>query len=110
MNNDLLFGLITILTGGNLLVFIKFLIERHDRRKADPVDKRLDRLELDGLRMQLLFLIKLCPKEHTEILKIAEHYFDDLHGNWYMTSIFNKWLTDNEIAEPEWFRKGNDNA
>ena len=105
MSYELLITLIAALTGGNLLLFIKFLIERHDKKKAASVDDRLDKLERDGLRLQLLFLIILMPKEKAEILKIAEYYFVKLKGNWYATSIFNKWLEDNKIAKPEWFDK-----
>lgn len=97
--------IIAILGGGNLLLFIKFLIERHDRAKSQPIEGRLDKLERDGLRTQLLLLILMRPNEQTEILKIAEYYFDTLKGDWYMTSIFNKWLEDNKVASPEWFEK-----
>ncbi len=102
--------LLGILGGGNLILFIKFLIERHDRKKeraedqdAEGLKKRLTVLERDGLRTQLLLLILLKPTEQTEILRIAEHYFKNLKGNWYMTSIFNKWLEDMGVAEPDWF-------
>ena len=102
--------LLGILGGGNLILFIKFLIERHDRKKeraedqdAEGLKKRLTVLERDGLRTQLLLLILLKPSEQTEILRIAEHYFKNLKGNWYMTSIFNKWIEDSGVAEPDWF-------
>lgn len=104
--------LLGILGGGNLILFIKFLIERHDRKKeraedqdAEGLKKRLTVLERDGLRTQLLLLILLKPTEQTEILRIAEHYFKNLKGNWYMTSIFNKWIEDSGVAEPDWFDK-----
>lgn len=98
--------LLALLASGNVFLFIKFLIERYDRKHERPTDERLAKLEKDGLRMQLLFLIILMPKEKTEILKIAEYYFGTLKGNWYMTSIFNKWLMGNDVAKPEWFEKG----
>lgn len=101
-----------LLGGGNLVLFVKFLIERHDRKKEraedqdkESVKKRLIVLERDGLRTQLLLLILLRPTEQTEILRLAEHYFKDLKGNWYMTSIFNKWIESEKVAEPEWFDK-----
>jgi hypothetical protein len=109
MTENILLGL---LGGGNLILFIKFLIERHDRKKeraedqnSEGLKKRLLILERDGLRTQLLLLILLRPTEQTEILRLAEHYFKDLKGNWYMTSIFNKWLEDSGECEPEWFIK-----
>ena len=107
MSENILLG---ILGGGNLILFIKFLIERHDRKTeraedqdAEGLKKRLTVLERDGLRTQLLLLILLKPTEQTEILRIAEHYFKNLKGNWYMTSIFNKWIEDSGVAEPDWF-------
>lgn len=107
MTENIILGL---LGGGNLILFIKFLMERHDRKKERQEDKdaeglknRLFILERDGLRTQLLLLILIRPTEQTEILRLAEHYFKDLKGNWYMTSIFNKWLEEANVAEPDWF-------
>ena len=102
--------LLAILGGGNLILFVKFLIERHDRKieqteneEREGIKNKLLTLEKDGLRTQLLLLILIRPDEQTEILRIAEHYFKVLKGDWYMTSIFNNWLKDRVIAEPEWF-------
>lgn len=102
--------LIAVLGGGNLILFIKFLIERHDKKvekeedeKKDDIKNTLNKLEKDGLRTQLLLLILIKPEEKTEILRLAEHYFKVLHGNWYMTSIFNNWLKAENVANPEWF-------
>ena len=102
--------LLAVLGGGNLILFVKFLIERHDRKteqeennEREGIKNKLLVLEKDGLRTQLLLLILIRPEEQTEILRIAEHYFKVLKGDWYMTSIFNNWLKANDIAEPEWF-------
>lgn len=62
--------------------------------------------EKDELRTQLLMLIADYPHENSEIMKLSEHYFSDLNGNWYLTSLFNKWLEENNIAKPEWFKEG----
>lgn len=103
--------LIAVLGGGNAILFIKFLIERHDRiKEAEKEDElgaindRLEKLEKDGIRTQLLLLILLRPDEQTEILKVAEHYFCKLKANWYMTSMFKKWCDEQEL-EPEWFEQ-----
>lgn len=61
--------------------------------------------EKDELRTQLLMLLADYPDEKAEMMKLAEHYFGDLSGNWYLTSLFNKWLETNNIAKPEWFRR-----
>ena len=71
--------------------------------KKDDIKNTLNKLEKDGLRTQLLLLILIKPEEKTEILRLAEHYFKVLHGNWYMTSIFNNWLKAENVANPEWF-------
>lgn len=101
--------LVAILGGGNLILFIKFLIERYDAKKEkaennelEPIKKTLVRLEKDGLRTQLLLLILMRPEEKTEILKIAECYFVKLKANWYMTGMFKKWC-DQAGLQPEWF-------
>ena len=91
----------SVLLSNGLFALIQFLITRHDTKKN--VKGKLSILEKDVLRTQLLLLILMKPEEQQEILTIAEHYFKDLKGNWYMTSIFNKWLTTEDIAEPEWF-------
>lgn len=104
MNQDLL---IAILGGGNLLLFLKFLIERRDKKKEQEEFNLKDeilKLKKDGIRTQMLVLICLKPEEKKEILTLGENYFKKLEGNWYMTSIFNKWLTDTKTAKPEWFK------
>lgn len=97
--------IVGIIAGSTALAtLIQFFVTRHDNRKS--LSKRLDKLERDGLRTQLLLLILIRPQEKQEILTLSEHYFADLKGNWYMTSIFNRWIEDTGIAEPEWFRGG----
>ena len=88
---------------------IQFFVNRHDAKKN--IKGKLLVLEKDVLRSQLLILILLKPTEQQEILTIGQHYFEVLKGDWYMTSIFNKWLTETGVAKPEWFnsekREGN---
>lgn len=91
----------SVLVSNAFFAFMQFLITRHDTKKN--IKGKLMMLERDGLRTQLLLLVLLKPEEQQEILTLAEHYFKDLQGNWYMTSIFNKWLKASDIAEPEWF-------
>lgn len=98
--------IIAVVGSTALATLVQFFVTRHDNKMN--LTKRLDRLERDGLRTQLLLLVLLKPGEKQEILTLAEHYFKDLKGNWYMTSIFNTWVEENGIAEPEWFRGGKD--
>ena len=106
MNYDVL---IAILGGGNLLLFIKFLIERYDKKKSEDIKGTLKKLEKDGLRTQLLIMILLRPEEKKEILTLGERYFSKppkgLDGNWYMTDMFKKWLKNEGHSNPEWFNK-----
>lgn len=100
--------LIAVLGGGNLLLFIKFLIERHDSKSG--IESTLKKLEKDGLRTQLLLMILLRPEEKKEILTLGERYFSKppkgLDGNWYMTDMFEKWLKEKGHSNPEWFNRG----
>ncbi len=111
MNQDLL---LTILGGGNIILFVKFLIERHDRKTERKEDKNLEeitdtlkKLKKDGLRTQLLLLLLIKPEEEKEILTLAEHYFkkppNGLGGNWYMTNMFKNWLDEYKVGKPAWF-------
>lgn len=99
------------------------LLNRHfaktDKKEDKSLerDKHIEKLEkslktvqedileskLDRCRIQMLIMMNHYPSEKTEIMKLAEHYFVTLHGDWYMTGIFNKWLIDNYIGKPEWF-------
>lgn len=100
--------ILAVLGSTALSSLIQFFIKRYDDKKdsKENVKEKLATLEKDVLRTQMLLLILLRPEERKEILTIGEHYFKTLKGDWYMTSIFNKWLEDSDIAEPEWFDKG----
>ena len=84
---------------------VQFLISRYDKNKG--IDKTLKKLEKDSCRMQLLLLISDYPHEKQEIMTLAKYYFEELDGNWYASSIFRAWLKSNEIPEPIWFEKKN---
>jgi len=101
MRETILIAVISAMTSGGVLAFVQFLITRHDEKKG--IGSTLRKLEKDGLRTQLLLLILLQPDEQTEILKIAEHYFVKLKGNWYMTNVFAKWCDSHDL-KPEWFK------
>lgn len=96
--------IIAVVGSTALATLVQFFVTRHDNKRN--LSKRLDKLERDGLRTQLLLLILMRPEESREILTIGEHYFKDLKGDWYMTSIFNKWVEEAGMAEPEWFQGG----
>lgn len=93
--------IVAILASKALFDFIQFVITRRDTKKN--LKDELKKIERDVLRTQLLVLIVLKPEEEQEILTLAEHYFKVLNGDWYLTSIFNRWLTETDTAQPEWF-------
>ena len=97
--------ILAVLGSTALSSLIQFLIKRYDDKKNANfnVKEKLTTLEKDTLRTQMLLLILLKPEEKQEILTIGQHYFQKLKGDWYMTSIFNKWLESSGTAEPEWF-------
>ena len=94
---------LAVLASNGFFALLQFLITRWDTKKS--IKGKLDRLEKDGLRTQLLLMILLKPNEKKEILTLAQHYFVDLKGNWYMTNIFDKWLLEKGDSRPEWFKK-----
>lgn len=94
--------IIAVLASNGFFALIQLLVGRHDTKTN--IKGKLDRLERDGLRTQLLLMILLKGEEKKEILTLGQHYFDDLKGNWYMTDIFNKWLTEKGHSKPEWFK------
>ena len=92
--------ILAILASNGFFALLQFLITRWDTKKN--LKGTLKKLEKDGLRTQLLLLILMRPDEEGEILKIAQHYFVKLKGNWYMTSVFSKWCKSRGLR-PEWF-------
>lgn len=92
-----------------VVALITLLLNRRWSRadKRDAVPSMLSKLERDICRTQLLLMLSDYSSEHQEIMKLARHYFADLEGNWYMTSIFNKWIVENNIGRPEWFKEEN---
>lgn len=74
--------------------------------KLDTIAGQLANTEKDELRTQLLLMISDYPIEQQEILKLAEHYFKDLEGNWYASTLFQKWLDQNHVVCPQWFKGG----
>lgn len=109
MSDAIIVALIAAL-GGIVAKGFEFLIAWAKRKSGkttaiERIEKKLDKLERDSCRTQLLLLMSDYPGRTEEIMRLAQHYFDDLVGNWYMTSLFNKWMEDNKIGKPEWFKE-----
>ena len=96
--------ILAIIGSGALSAFIAGIFNLINNKQAKTL-ARFKQLEKDILRTQMLLMLKDFPEEKQEILKLAQHYFGDLNGNLYLTSMFNQWLEDNDIAKPEWFKE-----
>lgn len=104
--------IISVLGSGAFATLVTALINAFSGRKTklkqmgeqlNKIEEQLVTAEKDALRTQLLIMISDYPSETQEILTIAQHYFGDLKGDWYATSLFNKWIRDWGVAEPTWF-------
>lgn len=97
--------ILAVLGSNGLFALVQFFITRWDTKKS--IKGKLDHLERDGLRTQLLLMLLMRPNEQTEILTLAERYFRKppygLGGNWYMTSMFKSWLEEYTVLKPDWF-------
>ena len=72
------------------------------------VKSKLKKIEKDGVRMQLLLLMSTYPDERQEIMEAARYYFINLKGDWYLTSLFSKWLKSQKLERPDWFHEEED--
>lgn len=113
---ELLVGLVGAVIGSGI---IQFFVTRHDNKKKEsieeklkPIESKLDKIideqktsEKDALRTQLLVMMTTLPNNHEEIMTLAERYFGQLKGDWFYSSLFAKWLKENDIEKPIWFEK-----
>ena len=71
---------------------------REELRECMVINKQqLSEIRKDTLRIQLSQYMKDQPSNIDTILKLAETYFVELQGDWYMTSEFSKWAEKNNI-------------
>lgn len=74
-------------------------------KKLEAIEKNQKIAEKDTLRTQLLVMIADFPEETTDILRLAEHYFKDLDGNWVASALFNEWAKEHCESAPTWAKK-----
>ena len=110
----LVLGIIGALCGNGL---IQYLLTRKDNLKKEsiesklqPISDKIDKLlneqkktEKDNLRTQLLVMMNMMPNNQEEIMTCAERYFKQLEGDWFYSSLFAKYLKENNIEPPIWF-------
>jgi len=103
-----------VLTSNALTVLITAIITAVSNRKTKlkEIEKKLEEIEKnqvkaekDALRTQLLVMIADFPEETTDILRLAEHYFKDLDGNWVASALFNEWAKEHCESAPTWAKK-----
>lgn len=66
-------------------------IQQEVQAISDEVKKHEEQSDLQLTRLELMNLIQLDPTNVIEIEKVAKHYFIDLQGDWYLTSVYSKW-------------------
>ena len=107
--------IIAILGSGALATVISSIITAFSNRrgrlkkieeKLSVIEENQKTAEKDASRTQLLVMIADYPEEKTDILRLAEHYFKDLEGNWVASSVFNRWAADHCETAPEWTNGG----
>lgn len=112
--------IIAIISSGVLSIIITeiFGLIKAKKSKKDGVEAKLEALaqeqekimsavnrqEKDSLRTELKLMISDFPDEESDILRLAEHYFKDLNGNWTMANIFIRWCKSRGIELPPWFK------
>ena len=66
--------------------------------RVDTLEQKIDenytKDELATTRLELMVLMEHDPDNVIEIEKLARHYFSDLQGNSYLTSVFSRWCKE----------------
>lgn len=111
---------IAIISSGLLSVLVTevFGLLKARKSKKDGVESKLKALadaqnamredlhrqEKDNIRTELKLMISDFPDDTSDILKLAEHYFVKLNGNWTMNRIFTDWAKAHDVEIPGWFK------
>lgn len=74
---------------------------RDAKRERSEMKDELREIRLDTTRTQLIMLMEHQPHNHDTIVKVAERYFCELMGDWYLTSLFRDWAKRENISIPE---------
>lgn len=114
---------LALISSGVLSTLITALFQYLQNRKSrkDGLESKVDKLtgdiaeitkaqkkaEGDIIRVELKLMISDFPDEESDILRLAEHYFKDLKGNWVMATTFNAWLKQRGLESPSWYDKEN---
>lgn len=112
---EVIIAVIAGIFSGTFFTFLQAMIARRDQKKEkaeektaldkewrEHVDRELEKGERDSCRQQLLILMDRYSDDTHEILQLAEHYFVDLKANFYLTTLFTKWLHERGLNLPGW--------
>ena len=67
-------------------------------------NEKLDGLQKDVTRMRLMYLIYREPLDAENILSVAKLYFNGMCGNSEASKVFGRWLKEQNIKKPSWFK------
>ena len=85
----------TLIGGGKWLLTE---INASTNARVDALEEKIDdnytKDELATTRLELMVLMEHDPDNVIEIEKLARHYFSDLEGNSYLTSVFSRWCRE----------------
>lgn len=89
----------TSLIGAGHWIVKEVTASTNDRIDAleDKIDDNQRGDELATTRLELMVLMEQDPDNIVEIEKLARHYFLDLKGNSYLTSIFSRYCTEHNL-------------
>lgn len=96
--------ILAVIGSGALSTVLSAIIQAVNNRHG--IKSKVRKLEKDSCRLQLLFLIYNTPDETQEIMTLGQYYFESLKANWYMSSLFDKWLKRQGLERPNWFVTG----
>lgn len=113
--------ILALISSGVLSSLITAVFQYMQTRKSqkDGLESKVDTLveeqgkmlhaqkkqEGDILRVELKLMISDFPDREADILRLAQHYFCDLHGNWVMAATFKSWLKQRGIELPDWYNE-----
>lgn len=65
--------------------------------RLDGMSGQLDQLQVESTRTQLITLMSNYPDNKSEILKVADKYFNEYNGDWYVTELFEQWADKHDV-------------
>lgn len=74
------------------------------KKCSSITNEKLDGLQRDVTRMRLMYLIYREPQDAENILSVAKLYFTGLCGNSEASKVFARWLKEQNIKRPSWFK------